>query len=45
MVHGREGALLLPVLNKKLLVNSVGMFFDLLGKTSRKDAITAAAQY
>ena len=41
VLHGS----VMATLNKKLLVNSVGMFFDLLGKTSRKDAITAAAQY
>ena len=40
VLHGS----VMATLNKKLLVNSVGMFFDLLGKTSRKDAITAAAQ-
>lgn len=41
VLHGS----VMATLNKKLLVNSVGMFFDLLGKTNRKDAITAAAQY
>ena len=41
VLHGS----IMATLNKKLLVNSVGMLFDLLGKTGRKDAITAAAQY
>ena len=35
----------LALLSKKLLVNSVGMLFDLLGKTGRKEAINAAADY
>lgn len=41
VLHGS----IMATLNKKLLVNSVGVLFDLLGKTGRKDAITAAAQY
>lgn len=41
VLHGS----IMATLNKKLLVNSVGMLFDLLGKTNRKDAINAAAQY
>ncbi len=41
VLHGS----VMATLNKKLLVNSIGMLFDLLGKTNRKDAITAAAQY
>ena len=35
----------LAVLSKKLLVNSVGMLFDLLGKTGCRGAIRAAADY
>ena len=33
------------MLNKKLLVNSLDMLFDLLGKVGSKDAIVAAANY
>lgn len=35
----------LALLSKKLLVNSVGVLFDLLGKLGNKDAIRAAADY
>ena len=35
----------MATLNKKLLVNSIGVLFDLLGKTGRKEAINAAADY
>ena len=35
----------LATLSKKLLVNSIGVLFDLLGKTGKKEAITAAADY
>lgn len=35
----------LALLSKKLLVNSVGVLFDLLGKTGSRDAIRAAASY
>ena len=35
----------LALLSKKLLVNSIGMLFDLLGKTGKKEAINAAADY
>ena len=35
----------LALLNKKLLVNSVGLLFDLLGKTGNRDAIRAAFNY
>lgn len=35
----------LATLSKKLLVNSIGVLFDLLGKTGRKEAINAAADY
>ena len=35
----------LALLSKKLLVNSIGVLFDLLGKTGRKEAINAAADY
>lgn len=33
------------MLNKKLLVNSMDMLFDLLGKVGSKEAITAASSY
>ncbi len=33
------------MLNKKLLVNSLDMLFDILGKVGSKDAITAASNY
>lgn len=36
---------IMATLNKKLLVNSVAVLFDLLGKTGCKGAINAAAQY
>lgn len=35
----------MATLTKKLLVNSVGLFFDLLGKLGSKEAITAAGDY
>jgi len=35
----------MATLSKKLLLNSVGLVFDLLGKTGKKDAIRAAADY
>jgi transcriptional regulator with XRE-family HTH domain len=35
----------LALLSKKLLVNSVGVLFDLLGKTGSREAIRAAANY
>lgn len=35
----------LALLSKKLLVNSVGMLFDLLAKTGNRDIIQAAANY
>lgn len=35
----------MATLNKKLLVNSVGLLFDLLGKLGNRDAITAASNY
>ena len=41
MLHGS----ILATLNKKLLVNSIGVLFDLLGKTGKKEAINAAADY
>ena len=41
VLHGS----IMATLNKKLLVNSIGVLFDLLGKTGRKEAITAAADY
>lgn len=36
---------IMATLNKKLLVNSIGVLFDLLGKVGKKEAITAAAEY
>ena len=41
VLHGS----VMATLSKKLLMNSVGIVFDLLGKTGRKDAIRAAADY
>ena len=41
VLHGS----IMATLNKKLLVNSVGVLFDLLGKVGRKDAIKACADY
>ena len=35
----------LALLSKKLLVNSVGMLFDLLAKTGNRDIIQAVANY
>ena len=35
----------LPILNKKLLVNSIGLLFDLLGKIGSRRAIRAACAY
>jgi transcriptional regulator with XRE-family HTH domain len=35
----------LALLSKKLLVNSIGVLFDLLAKTGSRDAIRAAANY
>lgn len=35
----------LALLSKKLLVNSVGLLFDLLGKTGNRNAIRAASNY
>lgn len=41
VLHGS----IIATLNKKLLVNSIGVLFDLLGKTGRKDAIKAASEF
>ncbi len=41
VLHGSVMALL----SKKLLVNSLSILFDLLGKTGRRDAIRAASDY
>lgn len=41
VLHGS----IMATLSKKLLVNSVSILFDLLGKTGRKDAIRAASDY
>lgn len=41
VLHGS----ILATLYKKLLINSTGLIFDLLGKTGRKEAISAAADY
>ena len=36
---------IMATLSKKLLVNSIGVLFDLLGKTGSREAIRAAANY
>lgn len=36
---------IMATLSKKLLLNSIGLVFDLLGKIGRRDAIRAAANY
>lgn len=41
VLHGS----IMATLNKKLLMNSVGVLFDLLSKTGKKEAIQAAADY
>ena len=41
VLHGS----ILATLNKKLLVNSIGVLFDLLGKTGSREAIRAASNY
>lgn len=41
VLHGS----IMATLSKKLLVNSLSVLFDLLGKTGRKDAIRAASDY
>ena len=41
VLHGS----IMATLNKKLLVNSVGVLFDLLGKVGQKAAIMAASEY
>ena len=41
MLHGS----IVATLNKKLLVNSISVLFDLLGKTGCKGAIKGAADY
>lgn len=41
VLHGS----IVATLNKKLLVNSLGLLFDLLGKTGSKSAIKLAAEY
>ena len=41
VLHGS----IMATLNKKLLVNSIGVLFDLLGKLGNKRAIKAAANY
>ena len=41
VLHGS----IMATLNKKLLVNSVGVLFDLLGKTGCKEAVQAAFHY
>ena len=42
--HTLRGSIIAP-LNKKLVVNSVGLLFDLLGKVGSREAVTAAANY
>ncbi|MCI8477625.1 MAG: helix-turn-helix transcriptional regulator [Oscillospiraceae bacterium] len=41
VLHGS----IMATLSKKLLVNSIGILFDLLGRTGKKEAIKAAADY
>lgn len=41
LLHGS----VMATLSKKLLVNSISILFDLLGKTGRRDAIRAASDY
>ena len=41
VLHGS----IMATLSKKLLVNSISILFDLLGKTGRKDAIRSASDY
>ena len=41
VLHGS----IMATLNKKLLVNSIGVLFDLLGKTGKREAVAAAADY
>ena len=42
--HTLRGSIM-ATLNKKLLVNSVGLLFDLLGKLGNKEAILSASNY
>ena len=42
---GNTGRNLMPLLNKKLMVNSLGIVFDLLGKTENKVMIQEASHY
>ena len=41
VLHGS----IMATLSKKLLVNSISVLFDLLGKVGRRDAIRAASDY
>lgn len=41
VLHGS----VMATLSKKLLINSVGILFDLLGRTGRRDAIKSASEY
>lgn len=41
VLHGS----IMATLSRKLIINSVGVLFDLLGKTGRRDAIKAASDY
>lgn len=41
VIHGS----IMATLSRKLIINSVGVLFDLLGKTGRKDAIKSASDY
>ena len=41
VLHGS----IMATLNKKLLVNSIGVLFDLLGKTGSREAIRASSNY
>lgn len=41
VLHGS----IMATLSRKLIMNSVGVLFDLLGKTGRKDAVKSASDY
>lgn len=40
-----QGKFLMPILNKKLMVNSLGIIFDLLARTENKSFINEASTY
>ena len=43
--RGNQGKFLMPILNKKLMVNSLGIVFDLLSKTENKALVNEASAY